>query len=64
LEQDKEGIENLIKNARCFISIGSSFHNGNTMLGGFHINADQVKRMSEMNLSIDFDIYADGNFIK
>lgn len=64
LEQDKEGIEKLIKNADCFISVGSAFHNGNTMLGGFHLNADQIKRMSEMNLSIDFDIYADGNLFK
>ena len=64
LEQDKKGIEKLIRNANCYISVGSTFHNGNTMLGGFHINAEQIKRMGELNLAIDFDIYADGNFFK
>ena len=62
LEQDKEGVENLINNAGGYIQVYSSFHNGNTMIGGHHIDKDQIKRMSKLNLEIDFDISADGNF--
>ncbi len=62
LEQDKEGVEKLINIAGGYIQVYSSFHNGNTMIGGHHINKDQIKRMSKLNLAIDFDISADGNF--
>ena len=62
LEQDKDGIEKLINNAGGYIQVYSSFHNGNTMIGGHHIHKDHIKRMSNLNLEIDFDISADGNF--
>lgn len=62
LEQDKEGIGKLVHHAGGYIQVYSSFHNGNTLIGGHHINRDQIKRMSELNLEIDFDISADGNF--
>jgi Domain of unknown function (DUF4279) len=63
LEQDKEGVEKLVnKTDYCCIHVYSSFHNGNTLLGGHHIEKDQIKRMSKLNLEIDFDISADGNF--
>lgn len=41
--------------------VASSFHNGNTMLGGHHLDKDIIKRMAALNLEIDFDLYADGN---
>jgi hypothetical protein len=63
MERDKEGIEQLIKKADyCYIQVYSSFHNGNTLIGGHHIDKDQIKRISNLNLDIDFDISADGNF--
>ena len=63
LEQDKEGIENLVNRADyCCIHVYSSFHNGNTLLGGHHIERNQINRLSKLNLEIDFDISANGNF--
>ena len=64
LEQDKAGVEELVNKAECHIQVWSCFHNGNTMLGGYQINKDIIKRMGALNISIDFDIYAEGNFIK
>ncbi len=40
----------------------SPFHNGNIMIGGHHIEKDHIKRISKLNLKVDFDIRADGNF--
>jgi hypothetical protein len=62
LEQDEEGVKKLINNAGGYILVYSSFHSGNTMIGGHHIDKDQIKRMGRLNLEIDFDISADGNF--
>lgn len=64
LEQDKEGLEKLVNHANCHIQVHSSFHNGNTMIGGYHIQKNHIKRMSKLNLDIDFDFYADGHFFK
>jgi hypothetical protein len=62
LEQDKEGVEKLVNNADGYIQVYSSFHNGNTLIGGHYIDKDQIKRMSQLSLEIDFDNSADGNF--
>lgn len=63
LEQDIVGIENLVNKAGGYIQVYSSFYNANTLIGGHHINKDQIKRMSKLNLEIDFDISADGHFV-
>ena len=62
LEQDSRGIAKLVSNANGHIQVYSSFHNGNTMIGGHHLEKDHIKRLSNLNLEIDFDISADGNF--
>ena len=62
LEQDKIGVASLIDKANGHIQVASSFHNGNTMLGGHHLDKGIIKRMSNLNLAIDFDLYADGKF--
>lgn len=62
LEQDKEGVEKLVSKADGYIQVYSSFHNGNTLIGGHHIDKNHIRRMSNLNLEIDFDISADGNF--
>ncbi len=64
LEQDIVGVEKLVKDAGGYIQVYSSFHNGNTSIGGHHINKDHINRMSKLNLAIDFDISAEGNFFK
>lgn len=64
LEQDKNGVENLVDLANGYIQVYSSFHNGNTLIGGHRMNKDHIKRMSLLNLEIDFDISADGNYFK
>ena len=61
LEQDKEGVKMLVDKANGHVQVASSFHNGNTMLGGHHLGKTIIKSLGSLNLEIDFDIYADGN---
>jgi len=60
LERDKEGIAKLIDQANGCIQVAIEFHNGNTMLGGPHIDKNSLKRMANLNLEIDFDLYVSG----
>jgi hypothetical protein len=64
LEKDKEGIIALADKANVQIQVATIFHNGNTMLGGHHLDKDIIKRLAALNLEIDFDLYAEGNFFK
>jgi hypothetical protein len=64
LEQDKVGVEKLVKDAGGYIQVYTEFHNGNTLIGGHHINKDHINRMSKLDVAIDFDIRANGNFFK
>ncbi len=64
LEQDKEGIKQLVNIADGYIQVAMDIHNGNGMLGGETINADNIRKMSELGLSINFDIYVGGNSFK
>jgi hypothetical protein len=64
LEQDKEGIKRLVDEADGYIQVYMDFHNGNTMLGGPHIDLNSIKRMNDLNLEIDFDLYVSGNSFK
>ncbi len=40
LEQDKAGVEKLVNTANGYIQVNSSFHNGNTLIGGGHIGKE------------------------
>lgn len=64
LEQDREGITTLTQNANGYIQVVMDIHNGNGLLGGPFIDAKTVNRMSNLSLSIDFDLYAAGNYFK
>ena len=64
LEGDAEGVKRLVAAAEGYIQVAMIFHNGNTMLGGAAINKESVKRMADLNLAVDFDLYAEGNFYK
>ncbi|MCI1186118.1 DUF4279 domain-containing protein [Hymenobacter sp. DH14] len=62
LEQDHAGVQALVDKADGYLRIISVFHNGNTMLGGLHLDKECIQRMAALNLEIDFDLYAEGNF--
>jgi hypothetical protein len=64
LEEDKDGILKLAHKANGYIQVVTAFYNGNTMLGGHHLDKDIIKRLSSLNLEIDFDLYAEGNFFQ
>lgn len=64
LEQDKSGIKRLVEEADGYIQVATDFHNANGMLGGFNLDKETIKRMSDLNLSIDFDLYVNGNSFK
>lgn len=64
IEQDTNGIRRLGENASLQIQVATVFHNGNTMLGGQHLDKDILKRIADLNLEINFDLYAEGNFYK
>ena len=63
-DQDSEGVTKLIEMADAQIQVATIFHNGNTMLGGHHLNKSIIRRLASYNLEIDFDLYAEGNFYK
>ncbi len=64
LEQDPIGVKILVDIAKGYIQTAMIIHNGNTMLGGPHIDKESIKRMAVLNLEIDFDLYAEGKFFK
>lgn len=64
LECDFEGMMDMIKASEARINVAMNYHNGNSMLGGMSINQEQIKRLSNFNLSIDFDLYAEGNSLR
>ena len=64
IDEDKEGMTNLFGKSYALIQIATIFHNGNTMLGGHHLDKATIKRISSYNLEIDFDLYAEGKFFK
>ena len=64
LEQDRQGVSQLVDKANAYIQVATVFHNGNTMLGGHHLDKDIIKRLAALNLELDFDLYAEGNFFK
>lgn len=64
LEQDKDGIKRLVNNANGHIQVAMDFHNGNGMICGPCIDAIDIRRMNELGLSIDFDLYVSGNKFK
>lgn len=61
LDQDSEGVRALVDKASGYIQVATSFHNGNTMLGGHHLDREIIRRLASLDLKIDFDLYANGN---
>ncbi|MEG0188604.1 MAG: DUF4279 domain-containing protein, partial [Algoriella sp.] len=64
LKIDKIGIQKLIEKANGYIQVVMEFHNGNGMIGGPNLTEKIIKSLSDLNLSIDFDLYISGNEYK
>lgn len=64
LEEDREGIHALAKQSKVWVSATMDFHYGNQLLGKAYISLDKIKRLSALNLAIDFDLAAWGNPFK
>jgi hypothetical protein len=64
LAQDAEGVRALVDKAAGYVQITSVFHNGNTTLSGLHLDKECIQRLATLNLEIDFDLYAEGNFYR
>jgi hypothetical protein len=61
LEQDKAGVQQLVQKANGYIQVVMDYHNGNGMIGGPNISREAIKRMAALDLSINFDLYVEGN---
>jgi hypothetical protein len=64
IEDDKENILLLSQKSNGYIHVLMDFHRGNQLLGGMNLKAETLKRISTLNLSIDFQITAWGNGCK
>jgi hypothetical protein len=64
LEQDKLGIKKLVDNAEGYIQVIMEFYVHNTMLGGVTLNKEDLRRIVDLNLQIDFDLHASGKPFK
>ena len=64
LEQDIQGIKALISQASGCIQAAITYHDANGMLGGPTIDARSIKRMNDLGLEINFDLYVEGNPLK
>ena len=64
LQTDKEGVQELADKADAWIQVAQEFHIANTMIGGSLIDKESIKRIANLNLSIDFDLSVGGNLYK
>ncbi|QIL38882.1 DUF4279 domain-containing protein [Pedobacter sp. HDW13] len=64
LEKDKAGITELVSKAKGYIQVAMDIHNGNGLIGGPHLDKKSIARMSDLGLSIDFDLYVGGKSFK
>lgn len=64
LEQDAPGTHSLVDQAAGYIRVISELYNGNRSLGSIHLDKDLVRRLAALNLAVDFDLYAEGNFYR
>lgn len=64
LKNHKREITKLSKKAYCIIQVYMEIHNGNGMIGGPNMSRKNIKKLSKLNLSVDFDQYVSGNEFK
>lgn len=63
LEQDKIGVKQLVEKANGYIQVSMDIHNANGILGGITIDNNDIMRMNNLGLSIDFDLYVRDNLL-
>jgi hypothetical protein len=61
LEKDTDGVKRLVDTTSGSIQVAMTFHNGNGMFGGPLIDKKSLKRLADLGLEINFDLYAFGN---
>ncbi|WDF48365.1 DUF4279 domain-containing protein [Chryseobacterium sp. KACC 21268] len=61
LENDRDGIKKLAELADGYIQVLMEFHNGNGLIGGPNLSKEIIQKLSEMDLSVDFDLAVSGN---
>jgi len=61
IETDRSGILALAAKGNAYIKVTMDFHRGNQLLGGLTLDKEILKRITALNLSIDFQITAWGN---
>lgn len=64
LQKDEKGIISLSKIADGYIQVVMDFHNGNGMFSGPILTNENLKKLSDLDLKIDFDFYISGNSYK
>lgn len=64
LEQDKDGVKCLVEKADGYIQVAMEIHNGNGMIGGPHIDKNVMRRINDLNVSMNFDLYVGGSIFK
>ena len=63
LEQDIEGIFALGNQADTSINVCAYGYVGNGAIGGYHLDRETMKRIVNLGLSIDFDLYVSGEWL-
>ncbi|HEY0652172.1 MAG TPA: DUF4279 domain-containing protein [Chryseosolibacter sp.] len=64
LEEDKQGVKQLAQKADGYIQVYSNVHNDNGMIGGYHLDAWLIKRLSNLELAIDFNVRVSGKSLQ
>jgi hypothetical protein len=64
IETDRSGILALTFKADAYIKVTMDFHRGNQLLGGLTLDKEILKRITALNLSMDFQITSWGNAFK
>ncbi|GAB2700911.1 hypothetical protein GCM10027037_27360 [Mucilaginibacter koreensis] len=60
LEQDNAGVAALVMQADAYIQVDQDIHYGNGLIGGPYLSKEVIRRMSGLNLGIEFSQYATG----
>ena len=64
IEKDKKGISKLINEADGFVDVFIIFYIGNTMIGNIDLDEKIIKRLSKLNLTINFTLEVSGKKFK
>lgn len=60
LEPHEAALKELSNTCQLYIAVYWNAYIGNSMLGGFYLEKDIVKKLNNLDLEIDFDLYVSG----